>query len=190
MRWTGLTLAIALMAGCATAPPPNYYTLDLAQSATATATVNVLPLRVDLSERLDRPGIYIQQSPTEATYYANDHWAAPLDTLVREKLEAELPRVAGRASVPIDVEVLRFGQRDTAQGAQAEAELLVRYRNPHAGTSGKVLREASYTSVRTPATPTPGDLTVELSRALEDIAAHVARDAAEVAAQAPRPEPY
>jgi len=173
-----LGCVVLLVAGCASAPDPRYYTLDMRPSGAVQAEKNIRIDRLREAEPLARKDILIQRSPTEIEYYAVDQWAAALGELVSQKLEAELgPPEEGRATVVGTGTILDFGQVDVAGGAEASARLRIELRREDMGRYDEPLLTKTY-AARLPAeTPTPGAVVEALSRCLEKVAAEMASDA-------------
>ena len=102
-----LTLLVAgLMAGCASAPGPNLYTLNMAPSAEASSVVNITVGRLRVAEALQNKRILIKKSPTEIEYYAAAQWAAGLDELLAGALVVQAADRAAAARVDHQPEAL------------------------------------------------------------------------------------
>lgn len=87
-------LLLALLAGCAGAPSPRYYTLA-AVPAAATAPAAVEPARivvgpVNLPEYLDRRPVVTRDNAYAVRLATSDYWAAPLQDQVPRVLVADL----------------------------------------------------------------------------------------------------
>lgn len=128
-----MVMASAL-AGCASSPPVNYYTLvapDSARQAPATAAVpgymiDVLP--VSVPAQADQPQIMMRTGDGAVTPLYSDRWTAPLGDEIRSALSDSLTRdlnvpdvraIQPAADAPVwrvQVDVQRF---DTTAGGPA-----------------------------------------------------------------------
>jgi len=174
-----LTLLVAgLMAGCATAPGPNLYTLNMAPSAEAGSAVNIAVGRLRVAEALQNKRILIKKSPTEIEYYAAAQWAAGLDELLTEKLTVEFgPLDSGRAAYVLSGTLLAFEQVDLATGAEAHVRLSVEIREEGTSFYSTPALAKTY-DVRLPVTtPAAGSVVETLSACLEQVARQIVADA-------------
>lgn len=122
-RRLSLLAAVALLAGCASAPPPRYYTLvspPTASPVTADAgyAIDLLPVRVPAE--VDVRPLVLRAGDGELQLQDEHQWAAPLADQIREALSQRLSAklgvtdVAGLAAaddaprVRIQVVVTRF----------------------------------------------------------------------------------
>lgn len=172
----GLALLAGLM-GCATAPPPRYYTLDMRPSG-QTPVVNIQVDRLTLAEPLSRPEIYIQSGATTVEYYASDTWVGNLADLIEEKLAVEFgPHDSQAPLLVLRGTIQAFGQIDTPSGAEAYIKLDVELRTAEGRRGGAPLLYKTYEDRAAAASATVGDVVIELSRGVERIAAAIASDA-------------
>ena len=104
--------------GCLSTPEARYYTLDMQSSGKVTTTMfNLEVERIQVTEALARTDILIKKSATEIEYYALDRWAARLDELLAEKLQAEFgPTEAKRDTYLVRGKLLACEQVDYARG--------------------------------------------------------------------------
>jgi ABC-type uncharacterized transport system auxiliary subunit len=140
--------------------------------------VNLDVDRIRSSEALSRPRILVQISPTRVEYYAHDEWVGPLHELVAQKLEAEFGE--GDESVPaleITGDLLAFEQVDITGGANARVKLAVAFWPVGDHNDTPLMANVYEKQVPSGAT-TPAAVVEALSRALEAVAADIARDAA------------
>lgn len=187
--WGAIALALLACPGCmTTAPAPRHYTLDMTPSGQVAeaAECGIEVVNVRTVDALGRPELLIKKSAIELEYYAVDRWAGALDELVEQKLEAEFagtrdPFDDDQTPVPVEVEVLAFQQEDTADGARASVRLRVEL----TGGGGETVGPIVYAAQRDVA-PNPAAVVEGLSRALEEIAAAIARDANRLAAPGAR----
>lgn len=178
-RWF-LFAAVAL-AGCASAPRTNYYTLDMRPSAHREQPAPIEIWRLRISEPLAGRNILVQASPTRIEYYAVDQWAAGIEELVREKLEAEFQfsggRTAGPAGLVVDGIIQNFGQEDTPDGAVAYLKAAIEFRTPEMGHYQEPLLRKTY-EIRKPAQAADAPSVVQaLSRCVETLADEMLADA-------------
>jgi uncharacterized lipoprotein YmbA len=172
-------LAVMVLAGCASAPRVDYFTLAAEPSGRAGSDVNLVVERFKTTEALSRSQILIHSAPTRIEYYATDQWAGGLGELVQQKLALEFgPAVAGRRTLQVSGTVLACEQVDVAGGAEARVKLHVMIRDPESKRYEDPLLEKTYTADR-PASPSTADgVVLSLSRCVEQIAAEIAADAA------------
>lgn len=120
MRRHALVALLIAVAGCASGPATRYYTLDMKSSGGAKPAVNVSVDIFRVAEALARRNILIMKKPTQIEYYAVDEWAAGLEEIVAEKLNAEFgPRQDGRKTIVLSGAIHAFGQVDTPGGVEA-----------------------------------------------------------------------
>lgn len=173
-------LVLAALAGCATAPPRNYYTLDMTP-ANGQSALNLVVDRIRTSEALSKREIMIKKSPTEVEYYATDLWAASLDELVTQKLQAEFGTLEpSRPVLRLVGTVLAFEQIEEKGHAETIARILLQFRAEKDSLHAPPRLERVY-EVRSPLPESNAGAAVEaLSRALEQIAREVILDAQQV----------
>jgi len=176
-----IVLLIAL-AGCATAPAPHYYTLDMRPSGKAVPPCTLSVERLRESEALGRREILIQRTPTEVEYYAVDQWTAALGELVSQKLQSELGCASdgARPEYSLTGTILDFGQVDLADGLEAYVRLDIEFRLPNTSRYSEPLFKKIYSARMRAEGEDAGAVVLALSRCLEQIAAEIAADAASV----------
>ena len=181
MRHLSIVALLFVLTSCASAPSLDYYTIDMTPSGVGGESVNLAVGRFAVSDKLDRHQIVIQESPTRIGYYATDRWASSIGELVGHKLAAEFGPVDGALrSLIVEGRIVAFEQVDTAAGPVAKAGLDVTIREGESMRYEEPLLEKSYV-VERPASGNSVDAVVQaLSRALEEIAAEIAADAAEL----------
>ncbi|MBN2309055.1 MAG: membrane integrity-associated transporter subunit PqiC [Candidatus Hydrogenedentes bacterium] len=189
MRRLAVLALAALAVSCARSPVPRYYTLDMTRSAGAAPGPALEVGRLRTHDALSRADILIKKSPTEIEYYAAHRWAAPLEELIREKLDVEFgaraadadaSETAGAERLILSGVVLAFEQVDAAAGAEAHIKLDLAFRPSGASAYDAPLFERVYeTSVAAAADPCA--VVEALSRALEELAAQIRADAARIA---------
>ncbi len=177
MRLKNWTFILMLgLAGCASAPKMNYYTLDMRPAATQGPEEGIVLDRLRVADALSGRNILIHTSPTKVEYYAVDQWAAGLDDLLREKLEAEFHTGSTPGKWVASGDLLDFGQEDSAQGPQACLRAVFEYRTREMGHYEGPLLRKTY-EIRTPAGAGNAASVVEsLSRCVEELAKAMAAD--------------
>lgn len=176
-----LVVPLMLMAlwGCASAPDIDYFTLDMTPSGRVETEINLVVGRFSTTESLGRSQILIHTSPTRIEYYATDRWAAGIGELVERKLAAEFgPAEEGRPSLKIAGRVMAFEQLDEATGVEARVELAVLIRDAGGKSYEDPLLQKTYEVTRNADGSQPGSVVEALSAAMEEIAAEIAADAA------------
>jgi len=174
-----LVVLLVVVVGCASTPNLDYYTVDMTASGKASTDLNLLVGHFATSEKLDRTQIVIQQTPTRIDYYSNERWATSVGEMVEHKLAAEFgPAVEGRRELIVSGRVTAFEQVDGSSGPQALARLEVAIREGGAKRYETPLLEKTYEASRATDTNSVDAVVQALSRALEEIAAKIAEDAA------------
>jgi ABC-type uncharacterized transport system auxiliary subunit len=172
-------LLIVFLGACASTPEVRTYTLDLRPSGAAAVDRRIRVEPFVPTEALDRTGIHIQATPTRVEYYATDRWVSSVGDQVRAKLAAELGATAtGGAELVIGGRVLAFGQVDGETGPVARVSLAVVVRDGDAGRASPPLLERTFDVARPAADRLPGSVVVELSLAMEELAAELAAEIA------------
>lgn len=174
-----LVVLLVVVAGCASTPKLDYYTVDMTASGKAATNLNLVVGHFETSEKLDRTQIVIQQTPTRIDYYRNERWAASVGEMVEHKLVAEFgPAVEGRRELIVSGRVTAFEQVDGSSGPQALARLEVAVREGGAKRFETPLLEKTYEASGAAETNSVDAVVQALSRVLEEIAAEIAEDAA------------
>jgi len=178
--------ALALLQGCATAPPQQYYTLDMRPSGTISTPLVISVGMINVAEQLAMKDILIRKSPTEIEHYAVGQWIAGLDELMREKLEAELGvPVGAKRTLALTADLFAFEQVDLpgdaqSAGAEAHIKIEIQLRETNKSRYTAPLLQKIY-DVHVPvADASVNGLVVALSRAVEQLAAQIAADAAKL----------
>lgn len=182
MKRVSLTMLSIALAGCATAPAPHYYTLDMRASGKAVPPCTLSVERLRESEALGRREILIQRTPTEVEYYAVDQWTAALGELVSQKLQAEFGCASDddKPEYSLSGTILDFGQVDLADGLEAYVRLDIEFRLPNKSRYSEPLFKKIYSARIKAEGEDAGAVVLALSRCLEQIAAEIAGDAASV----------
>lgn len=179
MKKTPIFGMLVLLISCASAPNLDYYTLDMTASDTSDGTVNLVVDHFRVAEKLDRHQIVIQQSPTRISYYATERWASSVGEMVEHKLAAEFgPVDADQRSLIVEGNVVAFEQIDSSSGPMARVGFEITIRDGESKRYETPLLEKSY-EAEEPTSDNNVDAVVQaLSRAVEEIAAQIAEDAA------------
>lgn len=165
------------VSACLTSSDTRFYTLDMAPSGGAQASVHLNIARVEILEALAHTEILIQITPTQIEYYAEDAWSASLEELITEKLGAELgAKQPGQNTFDLAIKVQAFQQVDTPTGAEAWAKLAAEIREEGASFYTTPLFERTYESRVPAATADPNAVVLALSECLEQIATQLATD--------------
>lgn len=174
-----LSVLVVMISGCASAPDLTTYTVDMEASGAAASEVDLTVERFTVSERLDGSRILIQTTPIRVESYATARWAEGLGGMVQRKLAAELAsRPGGAGRLVVSGRVLAFEQVDSPSGARALAKLEVSLRDGERPRWEPPLLERTYEAGGFVDGAGVEPLVRALSRALEDIAAEIAEDAA------------
>lgn len=121
-----LVLAALGLAGCGHSPPTAFFTLDAIPPAAAPPAAAMAPVQLDavhIPAALDRPELVTQTGPNQLAVNDLDHWAAPLDEMMRRALAQDLmarlpagafvppgaPKPAGARALVVTVLQLRTG---------------------------------------------------------------------------------
>lgn len=182
IKSTVLALLLAgLAAGCASAPSPRLYTLNMAPSAEAGSPVNINVGRLRIAEALQNKKILIKKSPTEIEYYAAAQWAAGLDELLAEKLTVEFgPTDQTRPAYFISGTLLAFEQIDTATGGEAHVKLDMEIRKEGTSYYSAPALAKTYEVRIAVAEPDVGGVVASLSASLEQVARQIVADASAI----------
>jgi uncharacterized lipoprotein YmbA len=174
-------MLLLVLVSCASSPDLDYYTLDMRPSGKADVGLNLVVEKFHVSESVDRAQIVIQKSPTRIEYYATDRWASGVGEMVQRKLTADFgPVVEGRRTLLVSGGVLAFEQVDGEAGPSGRVKLEVAIRDAEAKRYEEPLLEKTYEASRSADENNVDAVVRALSRALEDIAAEIAADAAEL----------
>ena len=174
-------LLAALAAGCASAPNPNLYTLNMAPSTQAGSPVNITVGRLRIAEALQNKKILIMKSPTEIEYYAAAQWAAGLDELLAEKLSVEFgPSDPARTAYVISGTLLAFEQVDTPAGGEAHVKMNLEIRKEGTSYYSPPALAKTYDVRVEVADPTAGGIVGSLSTCLEKVARAIVADASAI----------
>jgi len=104
----GLTLALALLAGCGSSPKTNFYTLNTIPATDQTITTSVAPYTIAIGpviipELIDRPQLVTRRGSNQVAINEFERWAEPLQN--------EIPRlIAGQLRQILDAQVSTYPQ--------------------------------------------------------------------------------
>lgn len=185
--WLGRAAALVVAAGAlvnisgclSSSPPPELYTLDMRNSGAPASTVGISVGLINVAEPLMQKNILIKTSPTQIEYYAVGQWAGGLDEMLREKLETEFgPRSAKERTLVISGNLLAFEQIDVPEGAVAHVKLDAALHEAGKSRYSDALLKKIYDVTVPTETADANGIATALSRAVEQLAAQVAADAA------------
>jgi hypothetical protein len=188
-QWTLALAALALVAGCASPPNTQFYTLDMSPGSNVEAMpVDVVIDRLRPAQALRRGQIMIKRSPTEIEYYAEHEWAADVEELVAHKLSAELPRKSSGAPVVyVSGDILTFEQIDGADGYRPHVRLALQFRLSSMRPYDEPLLEATYENSyreEPPVAPPTASVAVTAKAVVEAMSDRLAAMAPAIAADA------
>ncbi len=194
IRRTAAVLAACLASACLGSPEPEnvvFYDLDTRPAPWVgdRSPARVVVREFAASQSLDRDGIRYLRSDHEGGYWVNHRWSAPVAALVREAAVRDLEVSGlfaavlhadggGVADLAVGAEVLRFQERDRADGWYAEVELSVEALRVR---DGAVLYHRRLAAEERCDSATVRDVVVALSRALGRLFEEVRRDLAAAA---------
>jgi uncharacterized lipoprotein YmbA len=179
MKTLPLVLMLAVVASCASAPDLSYFTIDQSASGMTDDDVNLVVGRFTAAEKLDRHQIVIQETPTRIGYYATDRWASSLGEMVEHKLAVEFgPAQKDRRSLIVEGRIIAFEQVDTPSGPVARVTFEITIREGGSMRYEEPLLEKAYSSEKPAASNSVDAVVQAMSRAVEEIAAAIAADAA------------
>jgi uncharacterized lipoprotein YmbA len=152
-----LCVAVALVAACASAPPPKFYTLNrTAAPGAPPSTLSVMVGPVSIPAIVDQPQIVVSTSPNQVTIDEFNRWASPLagniSRVVAENLAVLLatPRVSlfqqslnADADYRVAIEVQTFESAPGDAATMSAAWLVRRTRDGKTETGRTAVREAT-----------------------------------------------
>ena len=94
-KWALTLLPILLLAGCGSSPTTHFHTLIAVPPAQTMSRPSALDLPIQVGDvnlpgTLDRLSLVTRGSGTAVNLSDQDHWAAPLDELIRRALTSDL----------------------------------------------------------------------------------------------------
>lgn len=179
IRSIPIVVLLVVLASCASTPKLQTYTIDMTPSGTAHADAGLDVVAFVVTEKLASSRIVIQESPTRIDAYATARWVSGIGGMVEQKLAAEFGRAAGnQPGMVVSGKVAAFEQVDQSGGALGRVRLDVEIREAGSNRSEAPLLTKSYAATREVEEDSVDAVVRALSRALEDIAAEIAADAA------------
>lgn len=135
LTFIAVCAAAAIIAGCAAAPPSQFYTLCPSASPTAPALSCIVAVGpVSIPALVDRPQMVLRRSPNQVGIDEFNRWAAPLQGDIARVVADNLGTILGSPNVTVFphsasseaayrvvIDVLRF---DSAPGTRAEVDAL------------------------------------------------------------------
>ena len=178
-----LALAVAVLAGCASAPPEQEYTLSVEAPAQAIAGMpdaSIAVAAARLGDMYDRPQLVLRASENRVQILEQQRWAEPLKSGIPRAIAGDLARLLGTThttSYPrgeaedlgyrVALEVQRF-DATLDQGVNVEIAWSVRRLRDGAVKEGR-------SAVRESAASGYEALVAAHSRALAGVSAEIAR---------------
>ena len=99
-----LTLT-AFVAGCASTPPPRFYTLNAARGPAAPSSrLSIAVGPVSVPAVVDRPQIVVDMGPNQVRMEEFDRWAAPLQSNIARVVADNLVLMLGTPRVTLSVQ--------------------------------------------------------------------------------------
>lgn len=159
LRIVGCMGLVALLAGCARTPPPNFFLLDFPVDEQLAGVERGLAIGVgpiNLPQYLDRPQIVTRGTGNEVKLSEANRWAEPLKASISRVLVVDLGRrlntnrvyaIPQRRRTPLDFQIaVDFGRFDGSPGA----EVVLATRWSLFGKDGKELLYTGVTIIREP----------------------------------------
>lgn len=173
----------ALMAAvsCATAPPVNYYTLDMSRHMGESQHPEIVVGDIERADSVSRDELMVRAHTGEARRITGHVWVACPAELVREKLRAEFDAFEIDApSFRMTGTLRAFEQYGVGSDVKGRVQIEVRVRPWEYEGRGDVLLERTYEASTPSASSRPGDVARALSRSVEAIARELAEDLGEL----------
>lgn len=172
---------LAAVVGCATAPPVNYYTLDMSRHMAENQHPEIVVGDIERADSVSRDELMVRARTGEARRITGHVWAACPADLVREKLRAEFDAFEAAEPVfEVEGELLAFEQYGAGPDMEGRVLVQLRVRAWTEEGGGEVLLEQVYQAGTPPASSRPGDVARALTRSVEAIARELAEDMAEL----------
>jgi len=154
LKYTALTILIALISACSSSAKTYYYTLQAVAVSEVTTKSNHSSIAISslsLPEIVDRPQLVLRSGDTQVLISDNHLWGQPLKSEITRNLATHLARETGSAQIilpgqtgydeadtKIAIDILRF---DSVPGGEAtiEASWHVRRKGAAQPLSGQAL---------------------------------------------------
>jgi len=102
VRLAPVLAALILVAGCATAPSSQFYTLSASKQAAApTAKMSVAVGPISIPAAVDRPQMVISTSANQVQLDEFNRWAAPLQSEISRVVAENLVKMLGTPNVTL-----------------------------------------------------------------------------------------
>jgi uncharacterized protein len=154
MRFLMTMVYCALLAGCASAPPEQHYTLSATAGGAPVASMAGVAIAVALArvnDLVDRPQLVVRASENRVQILEQQRWAEPLKAGIPRVVAANLGRLlgttrasaypqaeAGEVTYRVALDVQRFESRP-GEGVTVDVAWTVRGRSAPAARSGRSL---------------------------------------------------
>ncbi len=100
MRWTAIAAGAVLLAGCASAPAPRFYTLSAQiESAPYAVGPSVSVAAVTVPDVVDRPQLVVAVNVNEVIIVEQHRWAEPLKSDLGRVIAENLSRITGNPRI-------------------------------------------------------------------------------------------
>jgi uncharacterized protein len=101
MRWFAIAFAsLTMLVGCASTPPPRYYTLSIEAPQTASAQgPSISVAAVTVPDTVDRPQLVVAVNANEVIILEQQRWAEPLKGELGRVLAENLSRATGNPRI-------------------------------------------------------------------------------------------
>lgn len=176
-----IVVLLVVLASCASAPKLETYTIDMTPSGAVQSGVGLEIVAFVVTEKLASSRIVIQESPTRIDTYATARWVSGIGGMVEQKLTSEFEQAGGgEPAMVVSGTVTAFEQVDGPGGSLGRVRLEVEIREAGSNRSEEPLLAKSYAATRAADGNSADAVVRALSRALEDIAAKIATDAAKL----------
>lgn len=174
-------LVALLLAGCLGGGNTRHFQLDMTPAGHSPETINIMVDRLVAADPLIPSEIMIQASPTEIRYFSDALWAASMSELVREKLSVEFgPIQPDVPTVLVTGRIRQCGRLEENGAAYAQVRMDLALREEGMGRNAEPLHRKTYEVRRPLGSDDPSVLVIELSRAIEQIAAEIMEEAAAI----------
>lgn len=106
-KWALALGVLAILGGCASSPPPSYFTLEagMPRQPAPGLTPSLAITRISLPELIDRPQLVVRMADNQVRIHDTQRWAEPLRRQIPHLLADELGRLLGSGRVlaaPVD----------------------------------------------------------------------------------------
>ena len=184
-RVMALLVPLVLLGGCLGSSNSRHFHLDMAPAGNPPESINIMVDRLIAADPLVRSEIMIQASSTEVRYHSDALWASSMSDMVRQKFAAEFgPIEPNRPTILLTGRIRNCGRLEENGNAFAHVRMDIAMRLQGTGRYADPLHHRTYEAKRPLTSTDPGDLVVELSRGIENIAEEIIEDAMQISLEA------